>query len=79
MIVTVYYTNVPLHCKASPFGKHFCMAKYSYISLLHISIFKVSRRKYFSQGECEFMKFLFVLFDKIKIITLLFATTPEGP
>ncbi len=40
------------------------------LSLLHISLFKVIKRKYFSQGKCEFMKFLFVLLNKIKILTL---------
>jgi hypothetical protein len=38
---------------------------------LHISLFKEIINKYFSQGKCEFMKILFVLFlGKIKIITL---------
>jgi hypothetical protein len=40
------------------------------LSLLHISLFKVIKRKYISQGKCEFVKFLFVLLDKIKILTL---------
>jgi hypothetical protein len=26
--------------------------------------------KYFTQGKCEFMNFIFVLLDKIKILTL---------
>jgi hypothetical protein len=39
------------------------------LSLLHISLFKVTKRKYFSQGKWEFMKFLFVLLDNIKILT----------
>ncbi len=38
--------------------------------VLHISLFKVIRRKYLNQGKCEFMKFLFVLLNKIKILTL---------
>ncbi len=40
------------------------------LSWLHISLFKVIKRKYFSQGICEFVKFLFVLLDKIIILTL---------
>jgi hypothetical protein len=40
------------------------------LSLLHISLFKVIEWKYFSQGKCEFMKFLFVLLDMIKILAL---------
>ncbi len=40
------------------------------LSLFHISLFKVIKRKYFSQGKCEFFIFLFVLLDKIKIVTL---------
>jgi hypothetical protein len=40
------------------------------LSLLHISLFKVIKRKYISQGKCEFVKFLFVLLDKIEILTL---------
>jgi hypothetical protein len=38
--------------------------------LLKISLFKEIKRKYFSQGKCEFMIFLIVLLDKIKILTL---------
>jgi hypothetical protein len=40
------------------------------LSFFHISLFKVIKRKYFSQGNCEFLIFLFVLLDKIKIFTL---------
>jgi hypothetical protein len=40
------------------------------LCLLHISLFKVIIRKYFSQGEYELMNFLFVLLDKLKIFTL---------
>jgi hypothetical protein len=40
------------------------------LSLLHISLFKEIINKYFSQGKCEFMKILFVLLGKIKILTL---------
>ncbi len=37
---------------------------------LHISLLKVITVKYFTQGKCEFMNFIFVLLDKIKILTL---------
>ncbi len=40
------------------------------LSLFHISLFKVIKRQYFSQGKCEFLIFLFVILDKIKIFTL---------
>jgi hypothetical protein len=40
------------------------------LCLLHISLFKVIIRKYFSQGKYELMNFLFVLLDKLKIFTL---------
>jgi hypothetical protein len=40
------------------------------LSLLHILLFKVLIRKYFTQGKCDFMKFLFILSGKIKILTL---------
>jgi hypothetical protein len=39
------------------------------LSLHQISLFKVAKRKNFSQGKCEFLKFLFVLLDNIKILT----------
>jgi hypothetical protein len=47
------------------------------LSLLHISLFKIIKRKYFSQGKCEFLIFLFVLLDKIKILTLETAYMPH--
>jgi hypothetical protein len=37
------------------------------LSLLHILLFKVLIRKYFTQGKCDSMKFLFLLSGKIKI------------
>jgi hypothetical protein len=37
---------------------------------LHISLFKVITKKYFTQSKCEFMNFIFVLLDKIKILIL---------
>jgi hypothetical protein len=40
------------------------------ISSLHISLFKIITMKYFTQGKCEFMNFLFALSDKMKILTL---------
>jgi hypothetical protein len=40
------------------------------LSLLHISLFKIIKRKYFSQRKCELLIFLFVLLDKIKILPL---------
>jgi hypothetical protein len=40
------------------------------LCLVHISLFKVIIRKYFSHGKCEIMNFLFVLLDKIKIFIL---------
>jgi hypothetical protein len=41
------------------------------LAIIQISLFKVIRRKYFSQGKFEFLLFLFVLLYKIKILTLL--------
>jgi hypothetical protein len=38
--------------------------------LLHISLFKVIKINHFSRGKYEFMKFLFVHLDKIKLLTL---------
>jgi hypothetical protein len=46
-------------------------------SLLHISLFKVFQRKYFSQGTYEFMKFLFALLEKIKLLTLETVPLPH--
>jgi hypothetical protein len=37
---------------------------------LHISLFKIIKRKYFIQSKCEFMKLLFRLLGKIKILPL---------
>ncbi len=54
-----------LHCTPSPLDKQFCVANTamftSYIT------FQSNHRKYFSQGKCELMNFLFVLLDKLKI------------
>jgi hypothetical protein len=38
--------------------------------VLQIPLFKVIKRNNFSQGKYEFKNFLFVLLDKIKILTL---------
>jgi hypothetical protein len=40
------------------------------LSLLQISLFKVIKRKYFSQGKCESMKSLVLCLDQIKSLTL---------
>jgi hypothetical protein len=40
------------------------------LSLLHMLLFKVLIRKYFTQGKCDFLKFLFILSGKIKFLTL---------
>ncbi len=40
------------------------------LTSLHILLFKVIIMKYFTQGKCEFMNFLFALSDKMKILTL---------
>jgi hypothetical protein len=40
-------------------------------------ISKNHQEKNFSQGKCEFMKFLFLLIDKIKILTLLTIFLPH--
>jgi hypothetical protein len=57
-----------LHCKPSPFGKQFCMANRAIFT--SYTTFQVIKINHFSQGKCEFMKFSFVLLDKIKILTL---------
>jgi hypothetical protein len=44
---------------------------------LHISLFKIIKRKYFIQSKCEFMKFLLVLLDKIKILPLYTVYLPH--
>ncbi len=44
---------------------------------LHISLFKIIKRKYFIQSKCEFMKFLFVLLDKINILPLYTVYLPH--
>jgi hypothetical protein len=44
---------------------------------LHISLFKIIKRKYFIRSKCEFMKFLFVLLDKIKILPLYTVYLPH--
>ncbi len=46
------------------------MANTVQLSSLHILLFKVIKVKYFTQGKCEFMNFLFVLLDKIKNFSL---------
>ncbi len=43
----------------------------------HISLFKIIKRKYFIQSKCEFMKLLFVVFDKIKIFPLYTVYLPH--
>jgi hypothetical protein len=40
------------------------------LSLLHISLFKVFKRKYFSQSLRKCIKFVFMLLDNNKILTL---------
>jgi hypothetical protein len=40
------------------------------LSLLHISLFKVTIMEFFTQGKCEFIYFLFALLVKMKILTL---------
>jgi hypothetical protein len=50
---------VTVHCKPSPFGKQFWMA--------NTAIFQNDQKKIFIQSKCEFLKFLFVLLDKIRI------------
>jgi hypothetical protein len=47
------------------------------LSLLHISLFKIIKRKYFSERKCELLIFLFVLLDKIKILPLETANLPH--
>ncbi len=44
---------------------------------LHISFFKIIKRKYFIQSKCEFIKFLFVLLYKIKILPLYTVYLPH--
>ncbi len=44
---------------------------------LHISLFKITKRKYFIQSKCEFMKILFVLLNKIKILPLYTVYLPH--
>ncbi len=44
---------------------------------LHISLFKIIKRKYFIQSKCEFMKLLFVLLGKIKILPLYTVYLPH--
>jgi hypothetical protein len=55
--------------KPNPFDKQFCMANTAIFTSYCILLFKVLR-KYFSQGIRDFIKFLFVLLGKIKILTL---------
>jgi hypothetical protein len=62
----IRYIGKRLHSKPSPLPKSF--AWQIQLSLLHITFFKVIMMKYFSQGKCEFMNFLFVLLDKINIL-----------
>jgi hypothetical protein len=47
-----------------------CFVRQMQLSSLHISLFKVAKIKYFSQGKDQYKKFLFVPLDKIKILTL---------
>jgi hypothetical protein len=68
LFAVVNAKNHTVHCKPSPFDKQFCMANTS-VFISYIT-FKVIKRKYFSQGKCEFLIFLFVLLDKIKMFTL---------
>ncbi len=63
------------HCKPSPFGKQFCLANTaifpSYIT------FQNNYTKIFNQSNCEFMKLLFVLLGKIKILPLYTVYLPH--
>ncbi len=47
------------------------------LSSRHISLFKVITMKYFTQGKSEFMNFLFVLLDKMKIF--IFVNSSLSP
>jgi hypothetical protein len=66
-----------MYCKPSPVDKQFCMENAAIFSKLHISLFKIIERKYFSQRKCELLIFLFVLLDKIKILPLETAYFPH--
>jgi hypothetical protein len=44
------------------------------LSSLHISLFKLIIMKYFTEGKCEFMNFLFALLDKMTLLYLLCAS-----
>jgi hypothetical protein len=44
---------------------------------LHISLFKIIKRKYFIQSKCEFTKLLFGLLDKIKSFPLYTVYLPH--
>jgi hypothetical protein len=75
--MSFYVDSDDMQCKPSPFGKQFFFVRQIQLASLYISHFKVTKRKYFSQGKCNFMKLLFVLWDKIKILSLQTVNLPH--